>query len=141
MYTNELAAAAKRLKVHNFMGVFALDQLPSHLPRHCTFSFIVNTDTSNLPGRHWLAVSYEKGGIVRAFDPFGAVYPHFLRTRLARFAGGIPGGRVLFNRKMIQHPLAKNCGPLCLKWLVLRTHGTCMYVCIFVSILFFHFSS
>ena len=45
--------------VPNFAGVFPLDRLPKSL--RAPANFIVNTHTHNLPGEHWIAVSYQKG--------------------------------------------------------------------------------
>ena len=58
---------------NNFIGVFPLDKLPSKI--YYGDKLIVNTDTSNLPGEHWLAASYRKPGIIDAFDPLGLYYP------------------------------------------------------------------
>jgi len=74
MYTNQIADVASK-HVDNFIGVFPLDKLPIHLPHGGQTRFIVNTDSHNLSGQHWIAVSYEKGGIMRAFDPLGVHYP------------------------------------------------------------------
>jgi hypothetical protein len=111
MYANEIGDYGKK-HVPGFMGVFPLDRLPSHIgppPK----SFITNTDTSNLPGEHWLAVSYENGGIVRAFDPLGFFYPPLLVAKLHHF----PNTRVIYNRKMIQNPFDTSCGLHCLIFL------------------------
>ena len=113
MYTEELIRAAKQLKLVNFIGVFPLNRLPpslSSLPK--PLCFIVNTDTNNLPGKHWLAVSYSKGGIVRAFDPLGVFYPDLLSNYLAK-----RGRHVIFNRITYQDPSERTCGQHCLRWL------------------------
>ena len=122
MYTSELMRYAKTMRIKNFIGVFPLNKLPKHLPTATSkpFCFIVNTDTHNLPGQHWIAVSYEKGGIVRAFDPLGALYPPLLSQYLARHVG-ICGGRVIFNSVMYQNPTKKTCGQHCLRWLKWRS--------------------
>jgi hypothetical protein len=41
-----------------YLGAFALDKVPSFPPPPCNTSvcFIVNTQTANLPGQHWIAV-------------------------------------------------------------------------------------
>ena len=55
----------------NFIGVYPLDMLP-HLNKPLGWSLIVNTQTKNLPGKHWIAVRthYDQAWI---FDPLG--YP------------------------------------------------------------------
>ena len=114
MYTNEIDKIAKKI-IPNFIGVFPLDKLPKHLGRPPK-SFILNTDTSNLNGTHWLAVSYEKGGIIHAFDPFGICYPPLLTSYLHR----IPNVKVIYNRIMFQYPNERNCGIHCLTFLKMR---------------------
>ena len=68
MHTRELLILGEK-HVPNFNGVFALDKLPPKLV--ALANRIVNTHTHNLPGEHWLAVSYLTGGLVYTFDPFG----------------------------------------------------------------------
>ena len=111
MYANELNDIGKK-HVPGFVGVFPLNRLPLHIGRPPK-SFIVNTDTSNLLGEHWLAVSYEEGGIVRAFDPLGFFYPQLLVSKLH----SLPNVHVIYNRKMIQNPFESNCGWHCLIFL------------------------
>ena len=108
--TSVLSAYGKK-HIVNFIGVFPLDKLPIHLVKNS--KFIVNTDTHNLPGKHWIAVSYEKGGIIYAFDPFGIFYPTCLITYLSHK----PRARIVLNRKMYQHPMEKSCGWYCLRFL------------------------
>lgn len=111
MHTDELMKRGARNP--NFIGVFPLDKLPLHLPPQAG-SFIVNSDTHNLPGQHWIAVSYNNGGIVKAFDPVGAFYPLALANYLAR---QFPWRRIIYNRQMHQQRWEKTCGEHCLRWL------------------------
>jgi len=39
----------------SYVGTFSMNRIP-HLPPRLTSSFIVNTDSHNLPGQHWIAV-------------------------------------------------------------------------------------
>lgn len=118
MYTNQLVEHAKSMKINNFIGVFALDKLPKHtLPPPSRF--IVNSNTHNLPGEHWIAVSYENGGIVRAFDPLGVYYP----TKLVHYLAN-SSRQIVFNRTMYQNPLTRTCGQHCLLWLKQRSINT-----------------
>ena len=127
MYASEIARAARHLNIENFIGVFPLDRLPAsqltRAPRPC--SFIVNTDTSNLPGKHWIAVSCSGSGIVHAFDPLGQCYPFLLCRFLAKQGRT---RRVLFNRVMYQNPRLRTCGQHCLRWLKYK-QGMCLRVC------------
>lgn len=151
MHTSELVQQSRRMGLVNFLGVFPLDKLPCQWPKLAPSCFIVNTDTHKLSGRHWLAVSFERGGIVRAFDPLGILYPSILTSYLAKAAAaGGGGGRVMFNRTMYQDPKSKTCGQHCLQWLkwrndIINSKGmllvfllwksqrmkTCLYVCVY----------
>ena len=61
---------------HVVKGVFARDQLPTNIENY-PYGFIVNTDTGNLPGRHWLAFYYTSEDISEFFDSYGHSPEHF----------------------------------------------------------------
>lgn len=110
MFTDEIDEYGKKFIPH-FKGVYPLDKFPSHI---CIPSaLIVNTDTHNLRGQHWIAISYENGGIVFAFDPLGIYYPRYLMEKLHR----LPHQHVIYNTIMYQHPLETTCGLYCLAFL------------------------
>jgi hypothetical protein len=111
MYTNQLNKMGKKYVKH-FIGVFPWDRLPKHITP--ISRLIVNTDSHNLGGQHWIALSYEKGGIVLAFDPFGWYYPPLLVNRI-HVNPSIR--RVMFNRTMYQSPSEKTCGLYCIRFL------------------------
>ena len=50
-----------------FIGIFSMDKLPHHLP-HLPILLIVNTDSSNLPGKHWKAVYISSDKVGEVFD-------------------------------------------------------------------------
>jgi len=116
MYANEIYHIAKNT-IPGFIGVFPLDKMPLHIGR-APKSLIVNTDTSNLEGKHWIAISYEQGGIIHAFDPLGFYYPPLLVSKLH----SMPYQHVIYNRKMIQNPFAPTCGPHCIAFLKSRVN-------------------
>ena len=111
MYTNQLNRLGKE-HVEHFVGVFPLDKLPQHIVP--ISRLIVNTDSHNLGGQHWIALSYENGGIVLAFDPFGWYYPPLLVNQLHR---NPTVRRILYNRTMVQSQNEKTCGLYCLRFL------------------------
>jgi hypothetical protein len=113
MYSNELLKKAK--DIPGFMGVFALNKIPQHIAAPACF--IVNTDTHNLEGEHWLAVSFESHGRIYVFDPFGMFYPKLLTDRLHC----LPKKRIIYNTVMYQKPWEKTCGQYCLDFLKTRT--------------------
>lgn len=75
---------------------------------------MVNTDTSNLPGEHWLAV-YISNERINVFDSFGFYYPDMLVTQLERI-----NRPIVYNRIQYQDPLSTVCGQFCLLWLALN---------------------
>ena len=102
-----------KLYVPNFMGVFPLDKIPKNIQTPA--NFIVNTHTHNLPGEHWLAISYQNGGIVYAFDPFGFYYPPMLKYFLNKMKRTKP---VIYNKIQYQDIHEKTCGLYCIAWLI-----------------------
>ena len=93
-----------------YIGTFPLNSPPYCLrPNTC---FIINTQSSNLPGEHWLAVNITRTKI-ELFDPFGIYYPSSLVNYLTRSRK-----LVSFNRVQYQDFNTNLCGLYCLKWLV-----------------------
>ena len=99
--------------IPHFGGVFPLNKLPQAL--RAPSNFIVNTDTYSSPGEHWLAVSYQKGGIVYVFDPFGFYYPPLLKMYANKLRRVVP---VIFNRIQYQGLVEQTCGLYCIAWLI-----------------------
>ena len=115
MYSDEIVKMAKRYRIRGFKGVYSLDNLPRALRGRTPppYRFIVNTHTANLPGEHWLAVSYEKGAHIFVFDPMGIYYPPQLVKYLAKFKK-----KLVFNKVPYQSVNSKQCGQWCLRWLI-----------------------
>jgi len=99
--------------IPNFVGVFPLNKLPQAL--RAPANLIVNTDTHNLPGEHWLGVSYQKDGTVYAFDSFGFFYPRILRVYLNKIRRTRP---VIYNRIHYQSIHEQTCALYCIAWLI-----------------------
>lgn len=99
--------------VPNFIGVFPLDKMPKYLAAPA--NFIINTQTHNLPGEHWLAVSYQKGGHVFAFDSFGYYYPLLLQNYLQKLKRT---GSVSYNKIPFQDASEDTCGHYCIAYLI-----------------------
>ena len=55
MDSNQLNRYAEKLKLANFMGVFASDEL-SLIPQSQTGLLIFNTDSSKNSGQHWISL-------------------------------------------------------------------------------------
>ena len=72
--TEELSLLGHQL-LPDFMGVYSRDEAPQYFNNRVKNGcFIMNTDTSNLPGQHWIACIVRHGeGYV--FDPLGFAVP------------------------------------------------------------------
>ena len=55
-----------------FLGCFAADQIPKTITKFPA-SLIINLDTKNRPGTHWVAAYIENSSKVYYFDSFGAL--------------------------------------------------------------------
>lgn len=93
---------------NKWLGIYALDKIPFLKEEG---GFIVNTQTSTLPGEHWLAVNISSTTI-HVFDPFGFYYPHLLMSKLF-----LIHKKILFNRIQRQAVTSETCGQHCLLWL------------------------
>jgi hypothetical protein len=113
MDTEELWLLGEK-HVPHFKGVYALNKLPKML--RSPASLIVNTHTHNLPGQHWIALSYHNRGIVFAFDPFGSFYPLLFRQYLSR----LKHNRIHYSNVHLQEVHEDTCGLYCISWLILR---------------------
>ena len=105
----QLNYLGKKYLGEKYLGTFPLNSPPYTLKSNTCF--IINTQSSNLPGEHWLAVNitYTK---IELFDPFGLYYPSPLVDYLTR-----SGKRVIFNKIQYQDFNTNLCGLYCLKWL------------------------
>ena len=59
MNSIELESIAKKLKLEDFLGVFAVDELLQIPSKKCGM-LIFNTDTSEKKGQHWIALCISK---------------------------------------------------------------------------------
>lgn len=119
MYTREVKKLGDRY-VPNFIGVFPLDRLPRKFKLKTSVNFILNTHTHNLPGEHWLAVSFQKSKMtLYAFDPFGHKYPQILKSYLTKVKqlARLPAN-VVYNKIQYQELHEKSCGLYCIAWLI-----------------------
>ena len=95
-------------KNDNYLGTFPLDRLPD-LPKKFPKSIIINTDQSNKPGDHWIAIVLtEKHAYY--FDSFGLgiVDQEIQQFLLPRYSS------IIFNSLSIQHILSDKCGYYCI---------------------------
>ena len=100
--------------VEAFRGVFPKDQLPkTHIVPPAFL--VVNTDVSNLPGRHWKAIYIDENYKGEVFDS--------LATPVSNHVGRFMNRNTRqwkVNRTMVQHPLSSQCGAYVLYFVTQR---------------------
>jgi hypothetical protein len=105
------ALQANPITSPSFRGVFAADTIQTldPLPGSC----VVNTDSSNEPGRHWIAVFQTSADIVEIFDSFGKDLSFY----------GIDffkSQKVIRQTEQLQSASSTVCGQYCLFFLLRR---------------------
>ena len=106
----QLSTLSKLILGSHFEGVFAKNNLPPG--RHPNRMFILNTDTANLPGRHWIAV-FIRDNIGYVFDPLGMVPPplrliNWMNERYLQWS---------YNKRQVQPIDSNMCGVYCMYFL------------------------
>ncbi len=100
-----------------FLGVYARDQLPmiNEIDRFPA-CLISNTDTSDGPGIHWIAITYVSRANLEFFDSYALQPSDYLFDSLTNQ----PINLSLFQ---IQHDDSDRCGHHCLYYLFKRSHN------------------
>ena len=116
MKTEELEAYMLRDPYirHYYGGVVALDQLPIVIKKPTIF--IVNSDPSGLPGKHWFAVFFTT--INEHFDSAGFYPNKVLEAELIAH-----GPRFQYNDNRVQTFYSDTCGLFCLFYCYFRCRG------------------
>ena len=117
----ELVSYARLLKILDFRSVFMRDTLPQYpLNVECG---IVNFNTSNQPGSHWVCY-YRKKNERIYFDSYGQITPvevqRYLKTGIEFNRGKVVIQR---NREIVQAPNTVVCGHICLYVLKSLSNG------------------
>lgn len=99
-----------------FKKVCALDQIEQPI---FPSAYVINSDPSNKPGEHWVAVYFDKNGKGEYFDSYG-LPPSFLdldeyMNRHSR--------SWIWNRKTLQALFSTTCGHYCIYYILLRCRG------------------
>ena len=126
MDTRELETILKRNVSSRdiFLGVFALDHLPTvaKLRGYKKWLLVCNCCPSTRPGRHWIAIFYDRGS-VEFFDSF-ALSPDAYDPRLVTFLHRTSGAReVVYNNEPLQAIESDACGHYCIVFGVARSRG------------------
>lgn len=117
MHTRELWKLGEKY-VPYFRGVYPIDRLPKAI--RAPSSLIINTDTHNKPGEHWLAVCFKRDGLLYAFDSFGFYYPRTLKMYLISRGAN----KIKYNKIKYQENHETSCGQYCVAWLIAMNYGS-----------------
>ena len=101
----------------HFGGVYPRDRLPSGSTRR---SFVVNTDTSDRPGEHWVCVHFGEDGVAEYFDSYGL--PPWAYGDIVRFMRS-RSKQIYYNTTRYQSDETKVCGHYCTYYLKQRNLG------------------
>ena len=91
-----------------------MDTLPRRLSHYPAY-MVINTQSHNLPGEHWLAVFITKDKRGEVFDSLGRPLSTYLIRWLNQFTKAWK-----YNRKTYQHSLSDKCGAFVIYYLLHR---------------------
>ena len=99
-----------------FRSIYSRDRLPDQIrKKECG---IINLDSIEGEGTHWVCYRNIDKNMVEYFDPFGLIMPHEIRHYLST-----SGKKVLFSHDEIQNRNTVLCGYWCLYYLIERQKG------------------
>lgn len=112
--SKDLLDCGQKLLNSTFKGVFSIDTLPK-VNWNKNIMFIVNTDSSNLPGMHWIAVII-RDRIGYIFDPLGHIIPLKLSNWMTYICY-----KWSANTRQLQTFVSQLCGYFCIYFLFFAT--------------------
>ena len=97
-----------------FKKVCALDQLEKP-----TFpsAYVINSDPSSKPGKHWVAVYFKKHHRGKYFDSYG---PPPTLVRLESYMDAYSLSEWIYNRKTLKAYFSSFCGHYCVYFILFR---------------------
>lgn len=119
----------------SFRGAFPYDRLPPAPIRRFPAAFIVNTDPSDEPGTHWIALFFPSHDVESEyFDSFGRECTNSRILNLLKKSNH--QGRYRWNRVRLQDTFSTVCGHYCNSFIFARLSGLSMgeYVSLFPSV-------
>ena len=107
-----------------FLGVFPMNYLPRNISQLPVF-FIINTNTSNLPGQHWKAVYISTKRLGEVFDSLATPVGLQLQQWMNRFTKKwTPSSMTL------QNPISPSCGAYVLYFVMTRMKHKSLKSCL-----------
>lgn len=118
MYTSQqILNWCKKYIGPSFIGVYSRNTLPNFNHKNLPISLIVNTDSNNLPGVHWIAIIIHRNHFAEVFDSFGNFPNSFFVNWLNFNCLGWT-----YNKYIVQNPFSLSCGLFCMYFLYQRSH-------------------
>ena len=119
---DQLTALLNRKLPSTFRGIYSSNELmasPRALgwPTQPPHTFMVNTDSSNLPGKHWIALYISADGRGEVMDSYGLLPP----TPVQRWLNEHTRRGWIYNRYLLQPPESDSCGQFCVDYLIRRS--------------------
>lgn len=93
----------------HFIGVFPRNKLPCYV-KHYPASLVINTDTANLPGKHWTAIYITSQRIGEFFDSLAQMAPRHVIKWLNQFTRRWTYTLQPFISRPLQHKWSIACG-------------------------------
>ena len=105
----------------NFLGCFAEDELDNLTLRSFPCFLIVNVDSSNLQGSHWIALGLYDDRL-EIMDPLGFTIFNWTRVpcKLMKFCHLFGSRRKIIVTKRVQPDFSVLCGYYCIHYVIFR---------------------
>ena len=118
MDTNEIERAIRQDPSADevFAGVYARDKLPEMVSYPC--AMVWNTDPSDKPGEHWVAVYWDDNGRGEYFDSYGLAPPPSFRQYMQQHSV-----TWIWNKIQLQDVWTSACGHFCVFYIIYRSRG------------------
>lgn len=122
IYTNDLEwmVSSDKILRKNVHGIYPSDMMPT-LDFSKGFGLIANTDESDRPGQHWLAVFIPNKGPPEFFDPLAFPPIHYV-DHFENFLVN-RGPQYKFNTQKVQSDESTQCGLFCIYYLYFRSRN------------------
>ena len=118
---NQLTKLLSKKLPLSFRGIYSSYELV-HSPRAMGWpvqpphALIINTDSENLPGKHWVAIYLTENGQGEVMDSYGILPP----TNVQRWL-------TMHTQRWINNKyLSDSCGQFCADYLIRRSHADSM---------------
>jgi hypothetical protein len=95
-------------------------EIRSRMSNGVASALVINTDPSNRPGEHWVALWISPTGRVYWFDSYGFP-PSFYDEKLSDFCNRFSGKQIWFNSHMLQSTLTDVCGEYVVMFIYLNS--------------------